>query len=185
MIFQLTRPIFLRPLDSTNNNNKDDDINEAKLINQRTKRRQRIRSDQVLINQRLDYRQEQLGKCGGALDIWREWRLASRCIICGLCRDQFAASPDSGSEQQSSYLARKRYEHRMFFGQEDGYRGEQKRPYCRFDCELTNSRSHIVPGINTPSVSNSPANRNGPAIIPLFENNQCFFFSTDLILREY
>lgn len=39
MIFQLTRPIFLRPLDSTNNNNKDDDINEAKLINQRTKRR--------------------------------------------------------------------------------------------------------------------------------------------------
>lgn len=42
-----------------------------------------------------------------------------------------------------------------------------------------------MPGINTPSVSNSPANRNGPAIIPLFENNQCFFFSTDLILREY
>ena len=31
------RPIFLRPF--TNNNNKDDDINEAKLINQRTKRR--------------------------------------------------------------------------------------------------------------------------------------------------
>lgn len=74
---------------------------------------QEKRVAQVLINGHL------LLDCGSRmlnaremLNVRRDSGLPSRYIIYGLERDQFA----SLIVGQYSYLARKRYEHRMFFG---------------------------------------------------------------------